>query len=166
MQPSPKGTERWSQTLPAAQGGAGGLARGPAHLRHDRASMAMVRTGETRLPIGSALMIACRDSRAVPPGVPPRPGQGLGRQMAGDRISYDGVQYHRRFHSFHGQLAFDVLGEAAQWCPTLCNSMDYTVLGILQARILEWVAFPFTRGSSQPRDRTQVSYIASGFITS
>ena len=38
-----------------------------------------------------------------------------------------------------------------QSCPTLCNPMDYTVHGILQARILEWVAFPFSRGSSQPR---------------
>ena len=47
--------------------------------------------------------------------------------------------------------------EVAQSCPTLCNPMDYTVHGILQARILEWVAFPFSRGSSQPRDRTQGS---------
>ena len=39
----------------------------------------------------------------------------------------------------------------------LGNPMDYTVHGILQARILEWVAFPFSRGTSQPRDRTQVS---------
>ena len=39
--------------------------------------------------------------------------------------------------------------------------MDYTVPGILQARILEWVAFPFSKGSSQPRDRTQVSHIAA-----
>ena len=45
-------------------------------------------------------------------------------------------------------------------CPTLCHPMDYTVHGILQARILEWVAFPFSRGSSQPRDWTQVSRIA------
>jgi len=37
---------------------------------------------------------------------------------------------------------------------------------ILQARILEWVAFPFSRGSSQPRDRTQVCHIAGGFFTS
>ena len=44
--------------------------------------------------------------------------------------------------------------------------MDYTVHGILQARILEWVAFPFSRGSSQPRDWTQVSHIAGGFFTS
>ena len=35
---------------------------------------------------------------------------------------------------------------------TLCDPTDCTVYGILQARILEWVAFPFSRGSSQPRD--------------
>ena len=40
------------------------------------------------------------------------------------------------------------------------------VHGILQARILEWVAVPFSRGSSQPRDRTQVSHIAGRFFTS
>ena len=51
-------------------------------------------------------------------------------------------------------------------CPTLHNSMDYTVYGILQARILEWLAFPFSRGSFQPRDRTQVSCIAGRFFTS
>ena len=39
----------------------------------------------------------------------------------------------------------------AQSCPTRCNPKNYTVHGILQARILEWVAFPFSRGSSQPR---------------
>ena len=41
---------------------------------------------------------------------------------------------------------------------------DYTVQGILQARILDWVAFPFSRGSFQPRDGTQVSHIAGGFF--
>ena len=44
--------------------------------------------------------------------------------------------------------------------------MDYTVHGILQARILEWVAFPFSRASSQPRDQTKVSHIAGRFFTS
>ena len=39
-----------------------------------------------------------------------------------------------------------------------------TVHGILQTRILEWVAFPFSRASSQPRDQTQVSHIAGGFF--
>ena len=43
---------------------------------------------------------------------------------------------------------------------------DYTVHGILQARSLEWVAFPFSKGSSQSRDQTQVSHIAGGFFTS
>ena len=51
-------------------------------------------------------------------------------------------------------------------CPTLWDPMGYTVHGILQARILEWVAFPFPKGSSQPRDWTQVSCIAGGFFTS
>ena len=53
-----------------------------------------------------------------------------------------------------------------QSCLAPCNPMDYTAPGILQARILEWIAFPFLRGSSQPRDQTQVSCIASGFFTS
>ena len=56
--------------------------------------------------------------------------------------------------------------KVAQSCLTLCDPMDDTVHGILQARILEWVAFPFSRGSSQPRDRTQVSRIAGRFSTS
>ena len=56
--------------------------------------------------------------------------------------------------------------KVAQLCPTLCNPTDYTVHGILQARILEWVSFPFSRGSSQPRERTHVSHIAGGVFTS
>ena len=49
---------------------------------------------------------------------------------------------------------------------SLCNPTDYTSQGILQARILKWVAIPFSRGSSQPRDQTQVSSTAAeGFIT-
>ena len=54
--------------------------------------------------------------------------------------------------------------EVAQSCPTLCNPMDYSlpgfsVHGIFQARVLEWVAIAFSRGSSRPRDRTWVSCI-------
>ena len=56
--------------------------------------------------------------------------------------------------------------KATQLCPTLCDPMDYTVHGILQARILEWATFPFSRGSSQPREITQVSHIAGRFFTS
>ena len=57
-----------------------------------------------------------------------------------------------------------------QSCPTLCNSMDCSlpgssVHGILQARILEWVAIPFSKGSSGPRDWTRVSCIAGRFFT-
>ena len=52
----------------------------------------------------------------------------------------------------------------AQSCPTLCDPMEcslpgFSVQGILQARILEWVAIPFSRGSSRPRDRIWVSCI-------
>ena len=47
----------------------------------------------------------------------------------------------------------------------LCDPINYTVHGILQAKILEWVAIPFSRGSSQPRDRTQVSHIVGEFFT-
>ena len=61
---------------------------------------------------------------------------------------------------------WEVKVKVAQSCPALCDPMDSTVHGILQARILDWVAFPFTRGSSQPRDQTQVSRIAGRFFTS
>ena len=44
------------------------------------------------------------------------------------------------------------------------DPMDYTVHEVLQARILEWVAVPFSRGSFQPRHQTQVSGIAGGFF--
>ena len=47
----------------------------------------------------------------------------------------------------------------------LWDLMDCTVPGILQARILEWVAFPFSRGSSQPRDWTQVFRVVGGFFS-
>ena len=58
----------------------------------------------------------------------------------------------------------EVKVKVAQSYPTLCDPMDYTVHGILQARKLEWVAFPISRGSSQPRNQTQVSHIAGGFL--
>ena len=60
----------------------------------------------------------------------------------------------------------DLKMKVAQSCLTLCDPVDYTVHGIFQVRILEWVAFPFSRGSSQPRDWTQVSCTAGGFLTS
>ena len=54
----------------------------------------------------------------------------------------------------------------SQSCPTLCDSKDYTVRGILQARLLQWETFSFPRGSFQPRDQTQVSCITRRFFTS
>ena len=50
-------------------------------------------------------------------------------------------------------------------CLTVCNPMDYTVHGILHTRILEWVACPSSRGSSQPRTSTGVSCTAGRFFT-
>ena len=57
--------------------------------------------------------------------------------------------------------------KSLQSCPILCEPMDcnppgFSVHGILQARILEWVAMPFCRGSSRPRDWTCVSYVSCG----
>ena len=58
-----------------------------------------------------------------------------------------------------------VRAKSLQSCLTLCNPISCilpgsSIHGILQARILEWVAFPFSRRSSQPRDRTHVSYVS------
>ena len=64
-----------------------------------------------------------------------------------------------------------LLYEMWEWKSLSCvwlfvTPMDYRVHGILQARILEWVTFPFSRGSSRPRDQTQVSHIVDRFFTS
>ena len=65
------------------------------------------------------------------------------------------------------ELAFDSKSKSeSQLYLTLCDPMDYRVHGILQARILEWVAFPFFSRPSQPSDWTQVSRIAGGFFIS
>ena len=58
------------------------------------------------------------------------------------------------FGSRQRRFRLKVKVKAAQSCLTLCDPMDYTLHGILQARVLEWVAVPFFRGSSQPRDQT------------
>ena len=60
--------------------------------------------------------------------------------------------------------------KVAQSCPTLCDPMDcslpgFSVLGIFQARVLEWVAISFSRGSSRPKDRTRVSLIVGRRFT-
>ena len=67
-------------------------------------------------------------------------------------------------------IAWKVKVLATQSCPTLHDPMDYSlpgssVHGILQARILEWVAIPFSKGLSQPRDQTLISCIVGRFLT-
>jgi len=69
-----------------------------------------------------------------------------------------------------GQNVKESESEVTQLCPTLCDSMDCSLLGssvhgIFQARLLEWVAISFSRGSSQPRDRTWVSHTAGRHLT-
>ena len=78
--------------------------------------------------------------------------------------SWQSVVYQPTVFPLHGQTEGCV-----QSCPTLCDPMDCSppgssVHGILQARILEWVAISFSRGSSWPRDQTRVSYIASSLL--
>ena len=71
---------------------------------------------------------------------------------------------------FYVLPAWKVKVLVAQWCPTLCDPIDCSlpgssVHGIFQARILEWIAIPFSRGSSWPRDRIWVSCITGRFFT-
>ena len=86
-----------------------------------------------------------------------------------DPLQYSGLELYPSamevIKGFSIESDMKVKVKVAQSCPALCDPMDYTVHGILQARILEWVVFPFSRGSSQARDRTQVSCFAGGFFT-
>ena len=74
-------------------------------------------------------------------------------------------QFEKISNKFHVILTMCYCCSVAKSCLTLGNPMDYTVHGILQAK-MEWVAFPFPRGSSQPRDWTQVFHNAGRFFTS
>ena len=78
------------------------------------------------------------------------------------------INYAKDFDWVDHNKMWKTLSEVkvAQLCLTLCDPMDYTVHGILQARILEWLAFPFSKGSSQPRDRNQVPHILGGVFNS
>ena len=76
------------------------------------------------------------------------------------------IQWNFLFSYFQGESE----SEVTQSCPTLCDPVDYnppgsSVHGILQARILEWVAISFSRGSSGPRDQTQIFHTADRFFT-
>ena len=75
-------------------------------------------------------------------------------------IQLEATQLMIQFSSYSAEV------KVTQSCLTVCDPMDYTFHGILQARIMEWIAFAFYKGSSQPRDTTQVSHIAGGLFTS
>ena len=70
------------------------------------------------------------------------------------------VPYQKKYYILDVYIKYEKKVKFVQSCTTLWTPMDDTVHGLLQARILEWVAFPFSRGSFQPRDQTQVSHIA------
>ena len=71
-------------------------------------------------------------------------------QWAGSKL---GKEYNKAVYCHPAYLTYmQSEVKVSQSCLALCNPMDYTVHKILQARILEWVAFPFSRASSQPRD--------------
>ena len=68
--------------------------------------------------------------------------------------------------TFNSWMQKKVKLKVTQSCPILCDPMDYRIHGILQARILAWIAFPFSSGPSLPRNWTEVSCIAGGLFTS
>ena len=88
-------------------------------------------------------------------------------------VSYCGFDLH--FHdgswlwaSSHvpgGHLPLLIEVKVAQLCLILCHSMDYTVHGILQARILEWVAFPFSRDPLNPGVKPRCPALQAGYLS-
>ena len=84
------------------------------------------------------------------------------------RLTY--ISFMKQYLKVNLYTHMGVCAKSLQLCPTLCDPMDCSppgssMHGILQARILEWVVMPSSRGSSQPRDQTCVSYLAGGFFT-
>ena len=77
------------------------------------------------------------------PHLPPDPSPIIGN---GHQEDIAGNTYESRI----SQQEVKVKVKVIQSCPTLCDPLDYTVQGILQARILEWVPVPFSMGSSNP----------------
>ena len=98
-------------------------------------------------------------------------------EIAGFR-SPDTQTYTDKHTALNRPSVYDVIvlcmcvcwSEVAQWCPTLCDPTDCSppgpsVQGLLQARILEWVAISFPRGSTRPRDRTCISSTSGRLLT-
>ena len=98
------------------------------------------------------------------------PGCSLEGLMLKLKLQYFG-HLMQRVDSLEKTLMVGSESEVSQLCPTLCDPVDYSppgssVHGILQARILEWVAISFSRGSYGPRDRIQVSALWADALTS
>ena len=84
------------------------------------------------------------------------------------RLQSMGLQ--RVGHNWETSVQNESESEVAQSCPILCDPMDCSlsgssIHGIFQARVLEWISISFSRGSSQPRDQTQVSRIVDRRFT-
>ena len=97
--------------------------------------------------------------------------------ISSDKHMLSSIYFYNVIYFINCWCYYTSLCLVAQSCLNLCNPMDcsptpWTVahqaplsMGILQARILEWVATPSSRGSSQPGDPIQISWIAGGFFT-
>ena len=113
----------------------------------------------------------------IKPRSPIRQVDSLRSEPPGKSVKFDDQEAERTTKSFfNGNCSYPVhwrlITLSWKWkvkvkvaqCPTLCDPMDYPIQGILQARTLEWVTFPFSRGSSQSRNQTRISCIAGGFF--
>ena len=90
---------------------------------------------------------------------------------SGHRTGKGQFSFHSQRKAMPKTAQSESESEVAQSCPTLCNPMDCSlsgssVHGIFQARVLEWIAISFSRGSSQPRNRTWVSALQADALPS
>ena len=92
-------------------------------------------------------------------------------QLTGSKLGKENdkaVYCHSAYYLTYTQSESE--SQVAQSCRTLCDPMDCrlsgsSIHGIFQARVLEWIAISFSRGSSRPRNRTRVSHIAGKHFT-
>ena len=82
-----------------------------------------------------------------------------------ENLGNDWDPYMGRCHSKGKELSYNMKVKVTPSCPTLYGPMDYTVYETLQTRILKSIAFPFSRGSSRPRNWIRVSCIKGGSFT-
>ena len=134
--------------------------RGTHNCTSSRASASSPRTGGRRRCAQLRSMLLVQAPR-------PRPGSPIPIQTGGACAH---AQSQTGGACAHAQSQTGGACAHAQSRPTLCNPMDCSlpgssVHGILQARMLEWVAVSFSRGSCRPRDQTHIPCIAGGFFT-